>query len=100
MSKRTIGEEILASGQASSAASKADRVREKDVRAGFRQKSGLSQSAFAAVLDVILRTLRTGSRAEGRRTAPTAAVSTSGRPDRDEDPTCAAIVRIHRFEGS
>ncbi|MBI5447093.1 MAG: helix-turn-helix domain-containing protein [Deltaproteobacteria bacterium] len=66
MSKRNIGEEILESVRAiKRGQGKRIEVQEPDVRT-VREKSGLSQSAFAALLGVSLRTLQDWE--QGRRT--------------------------------
>ncbi len=65
MTKRNIGEEILESIRAiKRGEGKRIEVQEPDVRA-VREKTGLSQSAFAALIGVSLRTLQDWE--QGRR---------------------------------
>lgn len=70
MSKRNIGEEILESIKAIKAGKGTLReVTEPEVKA-VREKTGLSQSAFAALLGVSTRTLQDWEQGRRRPTGP------------------------------
>ncbi len=70
MTKRNIGEEILESVRAiKRGEGKRSEVEEPDVKA-VREKSGLSQAAFAALLGVSPRTLQDWEQGRRRPTGP------------------------------
>jgi len=70
MMKRNIGEEILEGIKAIKAGKGATReVKEPEVRA-VREKTGLSQSAFAALLGVSTRTLQDWEQGRRQPTGP------------------------------
>ena len=70
MTKRNIGEEILESVRAiKRGEGKRIEVEEPDVRV-VREKSGLSQAAFAALLGVSPRTLQDWEQGRRRPTGP------------------------------
>ncbi len=70
MSKRTIGQEILESiREIKAGKGKRIEIAEPDIRS-VREKVGLSQSAFAALLGVSCRTLQDWEQGRRRPTGP------------------------------